>query len=138
MQKGIPALIVAALFQCNPIMIYAGQEFGEKGMDGEGFSGIDGRSTIDYWSIDAIRKGFFERSKLSAEQVQLEKEYRKILTLCNSEKAISNGKTFDLMYANENKTMPLIATNSFAFLRSSNTLPYLLLLTLAKQKHIFV
>ena len=36
MQKGIPALIVAALFQCNPIMIYAGQEFGEKGMDGEG------------------------------------------------------------------------------------------------------
>ena len=102
MQKGIPALIVAALFQRNPVMIYAGQEFGERGMDGEGFSGVDGRSTIfDYWSVDAIRKGFFERSKLSTEQLQLEKDYRTILTLCNSEKAVSEGKTFDLMYANE-------------------------------------
>ena len=102
MQKGIPALIVSALFQRNPVMIYAGQEFGERGMDGEGFSGVDGRSTIfDYWSVEAIRKGFFERSELSAEQLQLEKDYRTILNICNSEKAVSEGKTFDLMYANE-------------------------------------
>ena len=119
MQKGIPALIVAALFQRNPVMIYAGQEFGERGMDGEGFSGVDGRSTIfDYWSVDAIRKGFFERSKLSAEQLQLEKDYRTILTLCNSEKAVSEGKTFDLTYANEaNESFD--SSRLFAFLRSS-------------------
>lgn len=139
MQKGIPALIVAALFQCNPIMIYAGQEFGEKGMDGEGFSGIDGRSTIfDYWSIDAIRKGFFERSKLSAEQVQLEKEYRKILTLCNSEKAISNGKTFDLMYANETNDA-FDSNKQFAFLRSSNNTTLLIVANFSKtEAHIRV
>ena len=119
MQKGIPALIVAALFQRNPVMIYAGQEFGERGMDGEGFSGVDGRSTIfDYWSVDAIRKGFFERSKLSAEQLQLEKDYRTILTLCNSEKAVSEGKTFDLMYANE-ANEDFDSNRLFAFLRSS-------------------
>ena len=119
MQKGIPALIVAALFQRNPVMIYAGQEFGERGMDGEGFSGVDGRSTIfDYWSVDAIRKGFFECSKLSAEQLQLEKDYRTILTLCNSEKAVSEGKTFDLTYANEaNESFD--SSRLFAFLRSS-------------------
>lgn len=119
MQKGIPALIVAALLQRNPVMIYAGQEFGERGMDGEGFSGVDGRSTIfDYWSVDAIRKGFFERSKLSAEQLQLEKDYRTILTLCNSEKAVSEGKTFDLTYANEaNESFD--SSRLFAFLRSS-------------------
>lgn len=119
MQKGIPALIVSALFQRNPVMIYAGQEFGERGMDSEGFSGVDGRSTIfDYWSVDAIRKGFFERSELSAEQLQLEKNYRTILTLCNSEKAVREGKTFDLTYANEaNESFD--SSRLFAFLRSS-------------------
>ena len=118
MQKGIPALIVSALFQRNPVMIYAGQEFGERGMDGEGFSGVDGRSTIfDYWSVDAIRKGFFERSELSAEQLQLEKDYRTILNICNSEKAVSEGKTFDLMYANE-ANEDFDSNKMFAFLRS--------------------
>ena len=40
----------------------------------KGFSRIDGRSTIfDYWSVDAIRKGFFERNELTAEQLQLER-----------------------------------------------------------------
>lgn len=118
MQKGIPALIVSALFQRNPVMIYAGQEFGERGMDSEGFSGVDGRSTIfDYWSVDAIRKGFFERSELSAEQLQLEKDYHTILNICNSEKAVSEGKTFDLMYANE-ANEGFDSNRSFAFLRS--------------------
>lgn len=118
MQKGIPALIVSALFQRNPMMIYAGQEFGERGMDGEGFSGVDGRSTIfDYWSVDAIRKGFFERSELSAEQLQLEKDYHTILNICNSEKAVSEGKTFDLMYANESNE-GFDSDRLFAFLRS--------------------
>ena len=118
MQKGIPALIVSALFQRNPVMIYAGQEFGERGMDSEGFSGIDGRSTIfDYWSVDAIRKGFFERSELSAEQLQLEKDYHTILNICNSEKAVSEGKTFDLMYANE-ANEDFDSNKMFAFLRS--------------------
>lgn len=118
MQKGIPALIVSALFQRNPVMIYAGQEFGERGMDSEGFSGVDGRSTIfDYWSVDAIRKGFFERSELSAEQLQLEKDYRTILNICNSKKAVSEGKTFDLMYANE-ANEDFDSNKMFAFLRS--------------------
>ena len=118
MQKGIPALIVSALFQRNPMMIYAGQEFGERGMDSEGFSGVDGRSTIfDYWSVDAIRKGFFERSELSAEQLQLEKDYHTILNICNSEKAVSEGKTFDLMYANE-ANEGFDSNRLFAFLRS--------------------
>lgn len=118
MQKGIPALIVSALFQRNPVMIYAGQEFGERGMDSEGFSGVDGRSTIfDYWSVDAIRKGFFERSELSAEQLQLEKDYRTILNICNSEKAVSEGKTFDLMYANE-ANEGFDSNKMFTFLRS--------------------
>ena len=37
--KGKAALIVSALMRTNPVMIYFGQELGEKGMDEEGFSG---------------------------------------------------------------------------------------------------
>ena len=49
-EKGIPGLIVSVLLQQNPFMLYAGQEYGERGMDEEGFSGKDGRTTIfDYW-----------------------------------------------------------------------------------------
>jgi hypothetical protein len=38
-------------------MLYAGQEFGERGMDVEGFSRLDGRTSIyDYWSVDTLRR----------------------------------------------------------------------------------
>jgi len=56
-QKAIPGLVVAACMGNNPLMIYAGQEIGEKGMDAEGFSGKDGRTTIfDYWSVPSLHK----------------------------------------------------------------------------------
>lgn len=55
--KAIPAMIVSACMNTNPVMIYFGQELGEHGMDTEGFSGRDGRTTIfDYWSVDSIRR----------------------------------------------------------------------------------
>ena len=48
------------------MMIYFGQEFGELGMDSEGFSGRDGRTTIfDYWSVDTVRR-WRNGSKLTA------------------------------------------------------------------------
>ena len=105
--KAIPALAVSACMNTNPMMIYFGQEYGEKGMDCEGFSGRDGRTTIfDYWCVDTIWRwrngGKFDGKKLTAEQKRLYDTYRKILTLCNKEKAISDGLFFDLMYANQN------------------------------------
>ena len=88
-------------------MIYFGQEFGELGMDSEGFSGRDGRTTIfDYWSVDTIRRwrneGKFDGKMLTEEQKSLYAVYQKILTLCNEEQAIVQGAFFDLMYANQN------------------------------------
>lgn len=66
-------MIVSSLLRANPLMVYAGQEFGERGMDREGFSGVDGRSTIfDYWCTDSVFKGFFSRSELTLEQLYLE------------------------------------------------------------------
>lgn len=104
-RKAIPALIVSACMNVNPMMIYFGQEFGEPGMDCEGFSGRDGRTTIfDYWSVDAVRRwrngGKFDGKMLTENQKHLYAIYQRILTLCNEEKAVSQGDFFDLMYAN--------------------------------------
>lgn len=99
--KGIPALIVAALLKQNPIMIYAGQEFGEKGMDHEGFSGCDGRTTIfDYWTVSSIYHGYWDRSRLTPDEHKIETLYQKILRIAGHEKAVFEGQTFDLMYVN--------------------------------------
>ena len=103
--KAIPALIVAACINTNPMMVYFGQELGERGMDHEGFSGCDGRTTIfDYWSVDTIRRwrngGKFDGRMLTDDEKRLQAAYRRVLTLCREEKAISQGQFFDLMYAN--------------------------------------
>ena len=99
--KGVPALIVATLLKSNPMMIYAGQEFGEKGMDKEGFSGCDGRTTIfDYWTVQSLYHGYWDRRHLTNQEHQIEETYTKILRLANQEKAVSEGQCFDLMYVN--------------------------------------
>ncbi len=105
--KAVPGLLVSACMNTNPMMIYFGQEFGEPGMDNEGFSGQDGRTTIfDYWSVDSIRRwrnnGTFDGKELTEKQKRLYHTYRRILTLCNEEKAICRGDFFDLMYVNAN------------------------------------
>ena len=42
--KAVPALAVSLLLRRNPFMLFEGEEYGEKGMDAEGFSGRDGRT----------------------------------------------------------------------------------------------
>ena len=103
--KAIPAMIVSACMNTNPVMVYFGQELGESGMDCEGFSGKDGRTTIfDYWSIDSIRrwrnKGKFDGNTLTIEEKRLQSFYTTLLNLCNTEKAISKGEFYDLTYSN--------------------------------------
>ena len=105
--KAFPAMIVSACMNTNPVMIYFGQEYGERGMDNEGFSGRDGRTTIfDYWSIDSIRRwtnhGRFNTHLMNHKEKTIHNFYRKLLNLCNEEKCISRGEFFDLMYANIN------------------------------------
>ena len=97
--KGIPGLVVSALLQQNPLMIYAGQEYGERGMDKEGFSGHDGRTTIfDYWSVDTLVRA--ATRKLTAEEKALKEIYNKVCQIAVTEKAAVDGACFDLMYVN--------------------------------------
>ena len=99
-----PAMIVAATLNQCPVMIYSGQELGERGMDMEGFSGIDGRTTIfDYWGVKSIQawanKGKFDGGKMNEAQRELREFYQRLLTLARDDKAIQKGKMYDITYA---------------------------------------
>ena len=92
----MPALVVSATISTAAMMIYAGQELGEPALDAEGFSGQDGRTTIfDYWSVPSLRRWL-----TTGRAPRLRQQYAKILRLCNTEPAITDGVRFDLMYAN--------------------------------------
>lgn len=103
----IPAMVVAATMNRSPFMIYFGQELGEPGMDEEGFSGRDGRTTIfDYWAIESVQRWInnskFDGGKLDDNQVKLRTLYRRVLCLLTEENALREGDFYDLHYANWN------------------------------------
>ena len=98
-RKGVPGLVVSALLQQNPFMLYFGQEYGEAGMDKEGFSGQDGRTTIfDYWSVDTIVRA--ASRKYTLREKYLFDIYNKVLNIAVTEKAVTQGQMFELMYVN--------------------------------------
>jgi len=104
-ENALPAVILSATLSNSPFMIYSGQELGEQGMDAEGFSGLDGRTSIfDYWSVVSTRNwhnnGKFNQEKLTADQQQLQSFYQKLLTLRLKEKALVEGIFYDLMWVN--------------------------------------
>lgn len=129
-QKAIPGLVVAACMGNNPLMIYAGQEIGEKGMDAEGFSGKDGRTTIfDYWSVPSLRKlssisHSLKSTKtpnqvLTGEELALYQDYQRILRLRNENQALSEGLFYDLMYVNYDGAEGFDCHRQYAFLRKT-------------------
>ena len=118
--QAIPALVVAALLQKNPLMIYAGQEVGERGMDEEGFSGVDGRTTIfDYWHVDSVYREFFTADKLTDKERELQRTYTQVLRIANREKAVREGDCFDLMYVNTHTWM-FNPRSQYSFLRKKD------------------
>ena len=122
--KGKAAMIVTSSINKNPVMVYAGQEFGERGMDEEGYSGKNGRTTIfDYWAVDSLYRwnnnGKWNNDKLSTAEIELSEFYTKLIRLSNQENAIYDGLFYDLMSANyDNPNFD--STRLFAFLRGSN------------------
>ena len=111
--KGVPAMIASVLMYKNPFMLYAGEEYGERGMDREGFSGNDGRTTIfDYWSIDTLCRA--ASKKLTEEEEKIFSIHQKTLQLARKEKAVAEGLSFDLMYVNQH------LQRQYAFLRKAD------------------
>ena len=65
----------------------------------------DGRTTIvDDWSVDTLRRwkgnGDYKGKELTSEEKALQAFYSRLLNLCNSEEALSNGQFYGLQYAN--------------------------------------
>ena len=112
--KAYPAMALSALIDDAAVMTYFGQELGERGMDEEGFSGRDGKTTIfDYWSLDSIRE--WRAGNASKEALRLREKYAKLLNMAISDPVFSQGRFFDLMYANRQSLDP---TSHYAFLRA--------------------
>ena len=133
-EKAKPALAAGALMSPGAYMVYAGQEIGEAGMDAEGFSGNDGRTTIfDYWNPASLQKltaPAFEK-KLTPEEAALYDYYQKILTLCNSRKAFAQGGFFDLQYANYGRDYGYNCDRQYSFLRHFGREVYLVAVNFA-------
>ena len=114
--KAIPALVVSTLFRSCPYMHYFAQEYGEKGMDKEGFSGCDGRTTIfDYWSVDTMCRA--DEGTLTYDEKALADIYSKLMNFARTDKTVS-GQSYDLMYANPHSAS-FNPDRQYAFLRRS-------------------
>lgn len=106
--KGLPGMTVASLISTGPVMIYFGQETGEKAEGTSGMSGDDGRTTLfDYWHVPShqrwMNNGKFDGGLLSVNEKELRNAYMKLLNLCKSCSAICEGAFFDLYNYNLSK-----------------------------------
>lgn len=120
-EKGKPAMLVSAMLSTSPVMLYFGQELGEKGMDEEGFSGRDGRTTIfDYWSLASMARwangNRYDSEKLTQKEKLLRDFYYRLLRTSISEKAITQGEMYDLMWLND-KNPQFNPVKQFAWIR---------------------
>ena len=114
-RAAFPALAVSLLFNKAPFMLYFGQEFGERGMEEEGFSGLDGRTSIfDYCYVPSIRRWLLDR--LTVDEVVVYKEYCRLLKIATSDAIFACGDTYDLMYANPDSEQ-FNGNRQFAFMR---------------------
>ena len=109
-------LYVSLFLNSAPFMIYFGEEVGEKGMDEEGFSGRDGRTTIfDWWSVSSLRRlrkviesGAYRsmdvktvtEAGLNSEEAEIFCRFAELTRLASSDQAITKGTTYDLCYCN--------------------------------------
>lgn len=117
-RRALPALVAGACMGTNPFMLYAGEEVGERGMDCEGFSGCDGRTTIfDYWGVPGLQKILRGTDSMTDGEKALYEYHRKVMTLCNTSDALREGAFYDLMYANYDRTCGFNPDKQFAFLR---------------------
>ena len=109
-------LYVSLFLNTAPFMVYFGEEVGEKGMDEEGFSGRDGRTTIfDWWSIGSVKRlrkviatGEYRtldvqklvKAGMKQPEAELFCRFAEALRTAASDKAIRKGTTYDLCYCN--------------------------------------
>ena len=114
--KTFAPLYTSLFLNTAPFMIYFGEEVGERGMDEEGFSGKDGRTTIfDWWSISSVRRlrkviasGAYKASNVTSlvkagmkrEEAKVFLRFSEAVRFASEDMAIIKGTTYDLCYCN--------------------------------------
>ena len=125
-------LYVSLFLNTAPFMIYFGEETGEKGMDEEGFSGRDGRTTIfDWWSVGSVRRlrkvietGAYKtldiknlvKTGMKREEAEVFVRFAEATRLAATDPAVTKGTTYDLCYCNLSSD-GFDKNRHFAFLR---------------------
>ena len=125
-------LHVSLLLNTAPFMIYFGEEIGEKGMDAEGFSGLNGRTTIfDWWSVESLTRlrkmissGAYRTmdiqkitdAGLNEDEAEIFCRFAELIRLASADVAIGKGTTYDLCYCNYSSD-GFDKNRHFAFLR---------------------
>lgn len=125
-RNSFAALYVSLFLNRAPFMLYYGEEMGERGMDEEGFSGKDGRTTIfDWWSVESVRMlrkmiadGSYRTlacamseevenalagtsaSCLSDDRKEVFRRYARALRFAAQDPAVRKGTVYDLCYCN--------------------------------------
>lgn len=130
--KTLAPLYVSLFLNTAPFMIYFGEEVGERGMDHEGFSGRDGRTTIfDWWSIASVRRlrkmissgayktldaGKIAMAGLERGEAELFCRFAEAIRTAAADEAVRKGSTYDLCYCNMSSD-GFDKNRHFAFLR---------------------
>ncbi|MFA5325250.1 MAG: alpha amylase C-terminal domain-containing protein, partial [Bacteroidales bacterium] len=90
----------------------------ERGMEKEGFSSLDGRTSIyDYCIVPSIKRWI--QKKLNTDEIAIYKEYCNLLKIATVDDIFTLGKTFDLGYVNPASEY-FNPDKQFAFLRAYN------------------
>lgn len=118
--KSLAALHASLLLNTAPFMIYFGEEAGERGMDEEGLSSVNGRTTIfDWWSPSNVRALYKEihgeMALFDADRAFLER-FRSLTAFAAESDTIGKGDMYDLCYCNYSSD-GFNKDKHFAFLR---------------------
>ena len=122
-EAGYAALAVSLLLNDASFMLYFGQECGERGMQAEGFSGRDGRTSIfDWCKVPALLNP----------DAHVQARYSDIL-YWSKNPAFSEGKTFDLCYCQDGSFNP---DRHFAFARAAGHMGYLVVANFGRSQEM--
>jgi glycosidase len=135
----IPGMVLTASMHDGPLMIYFGQEFGEKAQEIEGFNEADDRTTMfDFYRVDTHQRwlngGKFDGGKLTAAEKEIDSFYSELLAWINSSEVIQKGKFFDLQYA-QNSAYP--KDKVYAYLRFTDKGRNLIICNFDSENHDF-
>jgi len=103
-EKAMPLMVVTATISNAPVMIYFGQEVGEKADEDGGFGKRSRTSIFDYVGVPAhqrwMNQGAFDGAALTDGEKKLRAFYAQLLKTASQSEAIAKGAFYDLQFEN--------------------------------------